>query len=263
MENKTNYRTHDLKQEIQALERRDYRATVIALLALSIVVVFFAGLLWLGSHIDTGYATLSICGVLAVVVMMNVLVSRRRLAFRKSQLELMGELEKLDAAEKFSLLDPMTETYNLRYLERILPAEKNRADRTESALSFVMTALEEFDKVNAKFGARTGERIVRELAQMLKMVFRPTDTIVRYDANLFLIVMPNSSQNGAMVAVKRFMQQVEAWNHAGVIPGYQMRLDFGYEGYNQKSDIWNTIALAKQRLSIFRERSLAASAGKA
>jgi diguanylate cyclase (GGDEF)-like protein len=262
MEDNASSRIHELKQKIQVNESRDFRITTVVLLTLSIVSIFFSWLLLLGGQVSPGFGPYSIYGIVAVVVLLNILVLRRRQALRKSHNELVEALEKLDAAEKLSLLDPVTETYNQRYLEHILPAEKNRADRTESALSFVMIALEESDEINLKFGAQTGERIINELAQMLKAAFRPTDTIVRYGTDLFLTVMPNCTQNGAMVAVRRLIEQVVSWNRSGAIPGYQMKLDFGFEAYNRKSDIWDTIALAKQRTSIFREKSLAAEARK-
>ena len=257
MEEKPGLALQDLKRQLQTLEGRDFRATAVYLVVLSLVAVWIAWTLMNGGTIAPNLRDAFFYGTLALAVVINIQALRQRRAISTSRQGFMREVEKLDTAEKLSLIDPLTETFNARYLERMIPAEKSRADRAETNLSFIATNLEEYGQAAMALGAQTGEQIIKEFAKILKTVFRPTDTIVRYGVELFLIVMPSTGKNGAMAAVKRLMERVDAWNRTGSIPGYQMKLSFGYEGYTHKSDIWEAIANAKQRTSVFRERTLA------
>jgi diguanylate cyclase (GGDEF)-like protein len=259
MEERPGFRLKDLRRQIRALEDRDFRVTAMYLAVLSLVAVWYAWLFMKGRPMDPRFREAFFYGTLALAAVINIQAFRQRRAISKSREGFMREVEKLDTAEKLSLLDPLTGTFNARYLDRMIPAEKSRADRAETNLSFVVTTLEEYEQATVAFGAQTGERIIKELAEMLKTVFRPTDTIVRYGIEMFLIVMPSTGKNGAMVAVKRLMERVDAWNRAVTIPGYQMKLSFGYEGYTHKTDIWEAIANAKQHASLYRERTLSSS----
>lgn len=257
MEDKPGFRLQDLRRQLQTLEGRDFQATAAYLIVLSVVAGWYAWMIMNGQVVNPKLRDGYFYGTLVVLVLINIQAFRQRSAISKSRKTLMQEAERTDTVERLSLLDPLTDTFNTKYLERMIPAEKSRADRAESSLSFIATNLEEYDQTATALGAQTGERIIKEFAGILKTVFRPTDTIVRYGVELFLIVMPSTGKNGAMVAVKRLMERVDSWNRSGAIPGYQMKLSFGYEGYTHKTDIWEAIANAKQRTSVFREKTLA------
>lgn len=124
----------------------------------------------------------------------------------KRRVELEQAVKKL---KELSLRDPLTGVYNRRFLEEALERELARARREARPLALLMVDLAGFHRVNNQFGHQVGDRVLREVARVLTEAVRPSDTVVRYGGDEFLIVMPGLDLEGARRAAARLCRRIE------------------------------------------------------
>jgi diguanylate cyclase (GGDEF)-like protein len=74
-------------------------------------------------------------------------------------------------------------------LER-LSVELARSGRDGSAISVLMADIDHFKKINDEYGHRTGDVVLRHVANLLRYSVRVYDVIARYGGEEFMIVAP-------------------------------------------------------------------------
>jgi diguanylate cyclase (GGDEF)-like protein len=100
--------------------------------------------------------------------------------------------------------DSLTGLLNHRTVLEQLKIEVERANRTGTAVSFVMIDLDKFKRVNDTYGHGIGDQVLKTLARFLKQRFRVTDPLGRYGGEEFAIILPNVEESSA----KKLMEEV-------------------------------------------------------
>lgn len=111
-------------------------------------------------------------------------------------------------AEDLSMTDDLTQLYNARYLKHALRRELDRDFRSHRPLSLLFVDLDGFKRVNDHNGHLCGNRMLVEVSQILQECSRATDAVVRYGGDEFVIVLPNTEDNGAMSVAARVRQRI-------------------------------------------------------
>jgi len=114
-----------------------------------------------------------------------------------------GELDRL------TITDPLTGVYNRRYLDRLLPTEQDRAERFERPFALLMLDLDDFKRVNDRYGHRQGDHILVAFADALQQNVRSIDAVIRYGGDEFLVVLLETDVEGANTACRRIRERVE------------------------------------------------------
>ena len=124
-----------------------------------------------------------------------------------------SERKKLeDKLERLAIVDELTGAYNRRHLLSQAPIEIERARRFKRALSFLFIDLDHFKAVNDRFGHIFGDMVLAMFTQTCRGDLRPTDMLVRYGGEEFVIMMPETSQEQAVAAAMRLSDHVkETW----------------------------------------------------
>jgi len=99
--------------------------------------------------------------------------------------------------------DKLTGTYARRIGEEMLNLQFGNARRNKRPLSLVFVDLDDFKKVNDRYGHDEGDRVLRTAAQSLLSGLRQGDLVIRWGGEEFLIVMPDTDTPGAMTAIRR------------------------------------------------------------
>ncbi len=173
---------------------------------------------------------------------------------RRARTQLVEELSRRDTAERLSLLDPVTGTFDRRYLDEIIPREAARADRHETTLSFVKVTIDRFDTIDPTKGFQLGEQVLKETAQLLKRVFRPTDIIVRHGNADFLVILPETAKHGAMMAVRRLLTKVEDLNSRGEFQDFTLQLSIGVSDHSKGKDVRDALTAVDARVEIYHDQ---------
>ncbi len=248
-----------LRQQVNRLEGRDVQLWSIQILIALLVAGGFVALALPNAlsrakdfHFDSRYLPTLIFGFVVLVVLFNIHALGQQRRLRSARCELFEQLARAHSAEKSSLIDPLTEAFNRRYLERILPKEASRADRLGTSLTFLMIDLDNFKSVNTRFGHLAGDRLLSQVGQLLNQVFRRSDTVVRYGGDEFLVVMPETNDQQGKHAVERLVRQEESWNRENVEAGYRLSLSCGLACYTRGVGIEETLRLADEKMYLHK-----------
>jgi len=123
----------------------------------------------------------------------------RRVSERTAELE-----EANRQLQQLSSLDPLTGTYNRRYLDDHLRAEWSRAQRERYPISVIMLDIDYFKSFNDRHGHPVGDECLRFLARhLLGCVYRTPDIVVRYGGEEFAIILPCTDSRGAEAIARR------------------------------------------------------------
>jgi diguanylate cyclase (GGDEF)-like protein len=109
--------------------------------------------------------------------------------------------------EELSQHDPLTELYNRRYLLDRVSAELARVRRGHP-LTVVMADLDHFKRVNDTLGHLRGDTLLHEIAATLVSTTRVTDVVGRYGGDEFLLVLPDTDAEQALIVVERVVASV-------------------------------------------------------
>lgn len=94
--------------------------------------------------------------------------------------------------------DGLTGLNNRRTLGEILDQEWRRAKRTRSILSLLFVDIDRFKMYNDTYGHQAGDDALAAVAKCIgDNIRRPTDSAARYGGEEFVVVLPDTSPEGA------------------------------------------------------------------
>jgi two-component system cell cycle response regulator len=114
-----------------------------------------------------------------------------------------------DRLEHLAALDAHTGLYNRRFGLSRLQEEFSRAVRTGSPLGLLMFDIDHFKKVNDTYGHLVGDRVIKQIAHIVRSVAREGDVSMRYGGEEFLMVLPGASVDDAAKVAERLRREVE------------------------------------------------------
>ena len=96
-----------------------------------------------------------------------------------------------------SVKDDLTKLYNKRYFLDILEKEYSRFQRTGSLFAVVFIDVNNFKRVNDRFGHLAGDRVLQSLAHAVLQNTRSYDVAARFGGDEFILLLPDTSAHEA------------------------------------------------------------------
>jgi diguanylate cyclase (GGDEF)-like protein len=118
-------------------------------------------------------------------------------------------VDMFESAERLTITDDLTKLYNYRYLMKYLESDVKRCLRYKKKVSLLFIDVDGFKRINDTFGHLVGSQALAEMGQVFKRIVRETDVVGRYGGDEFVIVLPETPLNGAMVIAERIRKKVE------------------------------------------------------
>ena len=117
-----------------------------------------------------------------------------------------------------SATDALTGLKNRAAFDRIMKQQASRAGRSRAPLSLVMVDVDHCKNFNEEFGRVGGDEALQKVAAVLKSYARAYDYVVRYQSDEFVVVLPDTTLDGAQIVAERARAAVQAiaWRRKGV-----------------------------------------------
>ncbi len=116
--------------------------------------------------------------------------------------------------ETKAFTDPMTGLPNARSLQIQFDKEAARAERNGTRFQVLMLDLDGFKAVNDTFGHKSGDKLLRELAKVMRSQLRDYDFLARYAGDEFVAMIPETED----VSVEELCQRLEKAVNGFVLP---------------------------------------------
>ncbi|AMJ92982.1 response regulator [Alteromonas stellipolaris] len=165
--------------------------------------------------------------------------------WHKSRKEMLTDnLEKRRQANS----DPLTKVPNRRFLESVYfeRAMKNPADYFP--LSVVVVDIDYFKKINDNYGHDVGDRVLINVATLMKNAIRATDVVSRTGGEEFLILYPKTTLSMAVKLAEKIRLEIESSPFIEGDIHHPITASFGVATALTDANINATVKLADEHL---------------
>ena len=110
---------------------------------------------------------------------------------------------------RFAFTDYLTGLRTRGYFEQQLELEFKRAERKQQKFALLMIDIDHFKILNDTFGHHVGDQLLRDVTSILMKDMREVDTVARYGGEEFVIILPETTESGAMFVAQRLRRAVD------------------------------------------------------
>ncbi len=104
--------------------------------------------------------------------------------------------------------DPLTNCFNRRALMEKLEQEMDRAARYATMLTGMMIDIDNFKQINDTHGHLVGDRVLKQLSNLLKREQRSVDIVARYGGEEFVVLLPETTSAESRNFAERILRRV-------------------------------------------------------
>ncbi|MHB1011563.1 MAG: sensor domain-containing diguanylate cyclase [Desulfobacteria bacterium] len=165
------------------------------------------------SHPEPGkYVEVSGVSRSGKTVPFHVSVSENVGAGVKSYTTIMRDVSQIKAYEEdlqvLANTDSLTRLFNRRQLYPILQKELDRVVRKNVPFSVLLMDIDHFKKFNDTYGHAGGDLLLADFADKIRKAFRQMDSAFRFGGEEFVVLLPETTGEEAMVPAERFRQRI-------------------------------------------------------
>jgi diguanylate cyclase (GGDEF)-like protein len=111
--------------------------------------------------------------------------------------------------ENMAISDALTGLFNRRHIMERFTEELERAKRLHKNLGCIMIDIDNFKTVNDTHGHLVGDKILREVSDILRNSIRTYDIAGRYGGEEFLVVLPDTDFEDARLLAERIRTSIK------------------------------------------------------
>lgn len=146
--------------------------------------------------------------------------------------------------EEASRTDGLTCLPNRACMRETLERELSASRRYGNALSLLLLDIDHFSRFNTVYGHESGDRLLAEVALLLKNNLRLTDHVFRYEGEAFAVLATQTPLEGALALAEKLRRVIK-----GCAFGSQpLTLSLGLTAYAAQDDEENLLRRATQAL---------------
>lgn len=132
--------------------------------------------------------------------------------------------------------DALTGLHNRRHADAMLQMLAENARRDGRPLVLAMADVDHFKRINDEHGHAVGDRVLQQLALLLRHGLRDADLLARIGGEEFLIALLNMGTAKAQEVCERLRQSVASHDWSDVAPGLQVTVSIGVAAADEAVD---------------------------
>jgi diguanylate cyclase (GGDEF)-like protein len=126
--------------------------------------------------------------------------------------------ERVTDKQRFPIVtDELTGVYNLDFLVGFMQQQMLFSFRQRTPLALVLLHIEGIREVNSKIGWEVGDHLLSQVATWLTNHTRGSDIVARCSGSTFAVVLPNTTLEGAQIAIDKYVEEIAQMEFAGNI----------------------------------------------
>lgn len=141
--------------------------------------------------------------------------------------------------------DGLTGVYNHRYFHDILRTKIIFSEKEKTPVSVIFIDIDYFKHYNDLYGHQKGDEVLRIIGSLLKKNVRKEDIVARYGGEEFSIILPDTSENDAILIAEAIRKTIEEAYFEGEEnqPSGKLTVSLGISVYPEKAK--NDVELIK------------------
>lgn len=182
--------------------------------------------------------TMQVANVVMAFLLVALIVHLLAEATRRAQ----------DRVEHLARTDFLTGLQNRRSMYERLLASRAEHDREGERFSVIIGDLDNFKRTNDRYGHDVGDRMLCAVADAMAECLRPTDIVARWGGEEFLVLLPNTSCEQALVVADRILEAVRTVRVDTAKKPVGTTISLGLAEYQSEEEITSLIARADEQL---------------
>jgi len=154
-------------------------------------------------------------------------------------------LQKMLEIKKLAMRDGLTGLLNRLAVSERIRIEIARSRRAGAPLSLLYLDVDDFKKINDRYGHESGDAVLRRLADLLRRHTREADAVGRWGGEEFLICLCDTDGENARNVAEKLRGIIAA---SAFVHGIAVTCSFGVAVYRREEGIDDMVARADARL---------------
>jgi diguanylate cyclase (GGDEF)-like protein len=158
-----------------------------------------------------------------------IITSKRPNAYSQRHIKLLEQLTSQIAmplentllyakAEKKARIDELTGLLNRRSLDEMIDSEISRHSRYGGVFSLAILDLDSFKVYNDSYGHPAGDKLLRQVSNVIKSAIRNADRAFRYGGDEFAVLLPQTTIDAGLQVTERVRKSIAEEVNSGDIP---------------------------------------------
>jgi diguanylate cyclase (GGDEF)-like protein len=180
----------------------------------------------------------AVLGLFGLVLVFNVYVVYEQIQINRIRREFADNLYKM------SVLDPVTNMFNRRYIMHRLEEEIARCQRHGNPLTVIALDLDCFKQVNDEYGHAAGDYVLKIFGEQLRRVTRGSDVVARYGGDEFLAILPDCN----LEQIQYVLNRLNGLHAEFTESSFRIRYSAGWTDYIQGESLNDLLKRADDML---------------
>lgn len=133
--------------------------------------------------------------------------------------------------------DSLTGLYHQKYFRDLFNGSMDFFESTERPVSLLLVDINNFRYYNELHGKGAGDEALKKVAAILKQCVRDRDVVSRYGGDEFAVILPDTTEEQAILAAERIRKTVnETWFYGEEkLPGGKLTVSIGISSFPDKA----------------------------
>jgi len=154
----------------------------------------------------------------------------------------------LENYKKLATTDALTNLYTRSFFKHMATKELQRNERDRNNLCLLFFDIDHFKEVNDQHGHAAGDKLLTDVAVLLKQQTRPYDIIARWGGEEFIALLPNTSKEEAFLYAERFRKTLSKETFSASSIHFNITISCGIAQFKSNYSLERLIDEADQAL---------------